>query len=234
MVGEEWRPGLATIAGIGNNVDHIRRAERRRRITEMYRGAAEKAQREATDPGLRDKFESLERVPFRIISSPQGKAVNHGGMLRIADAYRLERVDIEAEPDETMDISGAVGAFKWQPHRWVSAVEAVKDAKESGYTTFALDLNENAVALDQVEWRFPCALVLGSERYGVPTDAWPHIEQSVAIPMFGLVESLNVTHACVLAVDAAVRAYRQQNPDFEPARNASRRLLGLPPVDYLG
>ncbi|MFW5698115.1 MAG: TrmH family RNA methyltransferase, partial [Fimbriimonadaceae bacterium] len=143
-------------------MDHIRRAERRRRISEMYRSAAEKAQREATDPGLRDRFETLPRVPFRIISSPQGKAVNHGGMLRIADAYRLERVDIEAEPDETVDISGAVGAFKWQPHRWVGTVEAVQEAKESGYTTYALDLNENAVPLESVDWRFPCALVLGS------------------------------------------------------------------------
>jgi septum formation inhibitor-activating ATPase MinD len=38
--------------------------------------------------------------------------------------------------------------------------------------------------------------------------------------------------AAAIALAEAVSAYAEQNPEFEPVRNASRRLLGLAEADY--
>jgi tRNA C32,U32 (ribose-2'-O)-methylase TrmJ len=55
---------------------------------------------------------------------------------------------------------------------------------------------------------------------------------SAAVPLYGIVQSLNVTTATAIALYEAVSAYAKQHPEFEPARQVSRQLLGLPVIHY--
>lgn len=197
------------------------------------RTAAEQALLDAystpADPGLRERYASLTRAPIRLIVSPMGKAVNQGGLLRIAESFRLERVEFEGEADGFTDFSGCMSTDRWQPFRWTSVTEAIGEAKESGYEVVGLSLGETAEPLGSFDWNFPCALVLGQERSGLAPEHLALCDRQVAIPLYGLVNSLNVAAATAICVHAAVSAYVGLNPDFEPAREVSRRLLGLEP-----
>lgn len=199
--------------------------QRRRRQSEAEVEFTEAATRQASDPDLRNTYKSLPRAPTRLIVCPMGKHINQGGILRIAEAFRLERVDFGREADRCTDMSGGTGIWSWQPYRWVDIPEAILEAKASGYRVLGLGLEEDAIALEHLAWTFPCALVLGEEMGGLPEEVRVLCDGLVAIPLFGMVGSLNVACACAIAVYSAVDAYRS-SVSFSPARLASRRLVG--------
>lgn len=184
------------------------------------------------DPGLREAYKEIPRAPIRLIVLPLGKAINHGGLTRVADAYRLERVDFEREGDGAIDFAGQRGTKGWQPWRWIPVEQAISEARSEGYAVAALTLSERSVDLDEAPWRFPLAIVIGEEKEGIPGEIEAECDFSVAIPLYGLVTSLNVVTATALAAHAAIAAYRQTDPEFQPVRNISRGLLGLPPTEY--
>lgn len=179
------------------------------------------------DPGLRDTYHTLPRAPIRLIACPLSKDVNQGGLLRLAEAFRLERVDITPEPDGAVDMAAHLGTKSRQPYRWIQAEQAVAEAASAGYQTVALTLSPRAMPLEKFPWRFPTAIVIGAELDGVPEEIERACQQAVAIPLYGLVQSLNVTMAAAIVVQRAHAAYVAEHPDFVPARAMSRRLLGL-------
>ncbi len=186
----------------------------------------------ASDPGLREVYAQIPRAPIRLIVLPLGKAVNHGGMTRIADAYRIERVDLSQEPDRAIDFAANRGTKGWQPWRWVPAETAIAEARQDGYNLAALTLSDRAVDVAQAPWKFPLAILIGEENAGVPPEIEEQCDFSIAIPLYGLVQSLNVVTASAIALDYAIRAYAEECPEFQPLRSASRGLMGLPPRDY--
>ncbi|HVT13876.1 MAG TPA: TrmH family RNA methyltransferase [Fimbriimonadaceae bacterium] len=198
--------------------------ERQRRMKAALGEAWETAGHVPEDPGLRDRYGDLPRAPIRLICCPLIKDVNHGGLLRIAEAFRIERVDFAPEADRAVDLSGQRGTANYQPHRWIEPEAAIAEAKAGGCEVVALTLTTGSIPLEKVEWRFPLAVVLGSENEGVPPEILELCDAAVAIPLYGLVTSLNVSTAAAIVVHNAVQAYRA-GADFEPARVVSRQLL---------
>lgn len=210
----------------------IRWQERHRRMQSALDEAWSEGGKVPADPGLREVYESMPRAPIRVIVLPLGKAVNQGGMTRVADAYRIERVDFSREEDRAIDFAGQRGTKGWQPWRWVPAGQALTEAKDEGYTVAALTLSDRAVDVAEVTWRFPLAILVGEENNGVPPELESQCDLSIAIPLFGLVQSLNVVTASAIALEYAIRSYRRENPEFQPVRCGSRNLVGLETKDY--
>lgn len=205
--------------------------ERNRRMEAEEREAWESSGKSG-EPGLREAYPNIARAPIRLIACPMSKAVNHGGLMRMAEAFRLERVDLAPEADGCIDGSGSRGSRELQPHRWVPAERAVAEARAEGYRVYGVTLVPGAQPLERVAWQFPCALVMGSEADGLPSEVVAACDETVAIPLYGLVTSLNVASAAALVAHAALAAYVRENPDFEPVRWESRGLLGLEPGKY--
>jgi tRNA G18 (ribose-2'-O)-methylase SpoU len=186
--------------------------------------------RTAQDPGLRDRYPHLPRLPLRILCCPLDKGINHGNILRIAECFRIEKVvysPVSAEKEK--DLSGGFAALKWQPFEWAPIVEAIREAKAAGYVIYGLTLSPDALPIQSVEWQFPCALVVGRELDGLDPEAEALCDQKVAIPLYGMVESLNVAVATGIAVSRIADAYRQLDPSFLPARSSQQALLRKEP-----
>jgi tRNA G18 (ribose-2'-O)-methylase SpoU len=186
----------------------------------------------AEDPNLRGAIGRLPRAPIRLIVCPLTKDINQGGLLRLAESMRLERVEFTPEGDRAMDMAGHRGTQHRQPWQWLDADRAVEQAAAEGYVPIALSLSSRAQNYATFRWPFPMALVVGSELSGVPDEIEALCAATVAIPMYGLVTSHNVAVATGIVLSRAHAAYVESHPEFEPARNASRQLLGLPPATY--
>lgn len=197
-------------------------------VPEHIRREWEASGRPELDPGLRERLPHLPRLPLVIVCSYLDKEINHGNILRIAEAFRVQEVVFSRCDGREKSYAGAVGAEKWQPHRWGDPLQEIRSLRTRGYQMVALHLGEQSVPLERMEWRFPLALVIGEELHGVPPEVLAECEQSVAIPLYGMTTSLNVAVATGICVNAIATAYRLQvNPCFLPARALSRKLLSI-------
>jgi tRNA G18 (ribose-2'-O)-methylase SpoU len=141
-------------------------------VPEHIRREWEASGRPETDPRLRERLPHLPRLPLVIVCSYLDKEINHGNILRIAEAFRVQEVVFSRCDGREKSYAGAVGAEKWQPHRWGDPLEEIRALRTRGYRIAALHLNELAVPLECVQWRFPLALVIGEELHGVPPMCW--------------------------------------------------------------
>ncbi len=179
----------------------------------------------ADDPGLRDRFFDLPRAPLEIICCGLDKTINHGNILRIADCFRLERVSFApVGRKKEKDYSGGFAALRWQPFRWIEPIEAIIEAKSNGAWIYGLTLEPSSKHINNVSFRFPATIVMGQELKGIDEDAKSLCDEFIGIPIYGMVQSLNVAVACGIAVSTAICQYAESNPDFIPARQASQNL----------
>ena len=180
----------------------------------------------AQDPGLRKVFAQLPRAPIRIVCCDLDKGINHGNILRIADCFRLQEVCFSpVSRRKEKDFSGGFSALKWQPFRWGPPVKAVQESREQGARIYGLSVDDNTKPLRAVKWQHPAVIVLGQELTGIDEDVLELCDELVAIPMYGMYDSLNVAVSCALAVESCHSAYVNAHPEFQPARQASRTLL---------
>ena len=200
--------------------------ERFRRIRDAEIEAAKASYNVEQDPGLRDRYAELPRAPIHLTCCQLVKDVNHGGILRLAEAFRIAEVVYSPEKDGATDFAGSRGTELWQSHRWQPAEEAVAGFAKMGFQTVAVTISERAIPLQDHLWKFPVAIVMGEEKFGIPSYIEEQCDVSLAIPLYGMVTSLNVTTAAAIVLNSALTAYRSEHSDFEPARNASKRLFG--------
>lgn len=204
---------------------NLRYRQRRRLMQENYQEIWEASQRVPEDPGIRENYHDLPKAPVQLVCCALGKAVNQGGILRLAEAYRIEKVTYEPEHDRAQDFNGMRGAKRWQEYEWGDPLTTIQQLKEQGHRVYGLSLDDRAVPLRKVEWSFPATIVLGHELKGLPQPVAEACDEIVAIPLYGITISLNVGMAAAIALEHALHAYQQQTPDFHPARTASQKLL---------
>lgn len=166
--------------------------------------AVEYTRLETLVPGL---FES-GKDPLLLILDQVTDVRNFGAIVRTAECAGVHGIII---PEKGMARIGAdaiktsAGALHTMP---VCKVKSLKNAleflKNSGIKTVAA--TEKATNLfTQSEMNVPLALIVGSEDVGISPGILKITDEQVKIPLFGKIESLNVSVAAALMIYEAVR-----------------------------
>jgi tRNA (guanosine-2'-O-)-methyltransferase len=77
--------------------------------------------------------------------------------------------------------------------------------RDEGFTIYATRLEEGAQSLYSVDLTQKTALVFGNEHAGVSDEAAAMADARIIIPMMGMIQSLNVSVACAVALYEALR-----------------------------
>ena len=77
--------------------------------------------------------------------------------------------------------------------------------REEGYKIYATHLEEKAKSLYEVDLIRKIAIVVGNEHEGVSTEAAKRADGIFQIPMFGMIQSLNVSVATAVILFEVVR-----------------------------
>jgi tRNA (guanosine-2'-O-)-methyltransferase len=138
---------------------------------------------------------------------------NASAVLRSCDAVGLLRVHLvyvqERVPKESFSRTVSGSAAKWlQLVRHRSIEECYAALRADGFTIYATALAETSRTLYAVDLTRPVALVFGNEHRGVSPAALEQADGSLVIPMMGMVQSLNVSVACAVALYEALRQRR--------------------------
>jgi len=133
-------------------------------------------------------------------------AWNVGSMFRTADAaglgglYLCGMTPTPPRPDLEKTALGASATMPWD--YWSDTEAAVRQVKERGIQVVALECTPEAQPFDVFDYRFPLCFVVGHEVRGVSEKVLKACDATVAIPMSGLKDSLNV------AVSFGIMAYQ--------------------------
>jgi 23S rRNA (guanosine2251-2'-O)-methyltransferase len=83
----------------------------------------------------------------------------------------------------------------------------VEQLKKAGVWTFAAEAD--GVDFYEADWNLPCAIVMGGEDSGVSRLVRERCDFTVSIPMYGHVNSLNVSTAASVLLCHAARMQRK-------------------------
>lgn len=140
---------------------------------------------------------------------------NAGTLLRAAEAAGASAVLFcgrSVDPSGSKCVRASAGALFHLPVAvGGEAVEILGELRAGGVRTLATTIGEGR-AYDEVDWRLPSTLVLGSEAHGLPPEVVAAADEAITIPITGRSESLNVAMAGAVLCFEAQRQRRAASP----------------------
>ncbi|MFQ4137249.1 TrmH family RNA methyltransferase [Nodosilinea sp. PGN35] len=156
---------------------------------------------------FRSQYPDLPRHPLVVCASLVENPMNLGMLCRTAEAFRLESLVLSdlALAQNRKFRQGAVATHQWQPLEACPGEQLpqwLAERRQQGYSPIALDLDPQATPLPKLRFLERTVLVLGRELTGIPPTVGAACDRLVAIPQYGVVQSLNVQTAAALAIYA--------------------------------
>jgi TrmH family RNA methyltransferase len=136
------------------------------------------------------------------------KPGNLGAILRTADAAPAHAVlvgDPRTDLYNPNVIRASLGGIFTVPTVAAPMSEVLAFLKEKGIRTFAAALADDAKSYTATTFTGPTALVLGTEADGLTPATRAACDETVIIPMRGVLDSLNVSVAAAVLTFEAVR-----------------------------
>lgn len=200
-----------------------------------------------------ERFARLKRALSRrqpdltVLMDRVHKSHNFSAILRNCDAAGVLAVQV-VPPEEGLDLHHGTSAGT---KKWIDVVghddvaQAVAHVKAQGCTVVAAHPSDASVDFRDIDYTRPTAIMMGAELHGVSPEGLALADRHVAIPMLGMVHSLNVSVATALILFEAARQRsaaglydhcRLEPEDFErrlfewayPTIAARRRSAGRP------
>ena len=173
---------------------------------------------------------SLRQPDLRVVLEEVTNAHNASAVLRTCDAAGVMHVDIIGSSQDPLPINQAITtrADKWLDfHFYSSTKDCLLELKKQGLKIAATHLGPDAVFHTQVDYTQPLAVVFGSESEGISLEALRYADYKIKIPMFGMVQSLN------LSVSVGIILYEALRQRLGKGLFEGRRLSPKEFEDYL-
>ncbi len=172
--------------------------------------------------------QTLERrqADLTLIADQVQKGRNLAAMRRTCDAFAVGEIHAAIAAGLPQRRYAGINAGTHKRVRLVrheSIDEAVQAVRSRGMKIVVADMNERAVDYQTYDFTQPLAILMGSEEQGVSERARELADDFVHIPMFGLVESLNVSVAFALILAEACRQ-REAKGMFERAHLSEQEI----------
>jgi len=136
---------------------------------------------------------------------------NIGAILRTCDAVGIGVVHLiyeQSRPPRMSELksTSAASAVKWLTiKKWHSAQECIADIKSRGIVVYATALSPKAISQYDCDSTRPSAIIMGNEKDGISPALISLSDHTIAIPMRGFVQSLNVSVAAAVVMYEVLR-----------------------------
>ncbi|PLX42160.1 MAG: RNA methyltransferase [Deltaproteobacteria bacterium] len=127
---------------------------------------------------------------------------NMSAVVRSCEAFGVQHLHVVDSKGE-FKLSRGIrkGSHKWLDiHYYDSFAPCAEELREAGFDLYAALLTDDAVALEEVPSTRPVALVLGNEHAGVSEEAQRLCDGAYTIPMYGFVQSFNISVAAAISL----------------------------------
>lgn len=135
------------------------------------------------------------------------KPHNVAAILRTCDAVGIMRAHAVPGDDGLPRLNHtSQGAQRWvELHRHKDTASGLDALRNAGFRLYAAHFSSSAVDFRVPDYTQPSAIVMGTEKFGVSTEALGLVDAEIVIPMLGMSQSLNVSVATALILYEAQR-----------------------------
>lgn len=160
------------------------------------------------------------RVVLENIHDPH----NVSAILRTCDAVGVAKVSLlyTVEKFPKINRASSASASKWVQREKFSDVKSCYDSlRQEGFKIYASALTNNSINLYDIDFTEKVAIIMGNEHRGVSNEAAEMADGVFLIPMYGMVQSLNVSVAAAVILYEAQRQRRLKGMYDESELNPS-------------
>lgn len=161
-----------------------------------------------------ERIEKISRVlsrrqpDLRVVLEGVAIAHNASAVIRTCDAAGVLFLDIVSPSPDILAINRAIStrAEKWVETRFHGSLDdCLPGLKKAGFKVAVTHLGESALPYSAIDYTRPVAIVFGSEAAGVSASALGYADYEIKIPMFGMVQSLNLSVSVAVVLYEAMR-----------------------------
>ena len=149
----------------------------------------------------------LSENPLILVLESVEKPGNLGALLRTADAAGVDAViicDPQTDFYNPNVIRSSIGCVFTQPVASSTSVEAIDWLKRHHIKIFCAYL-QSSQPYHQIDFKQRSAIVMGTESTGLTEEWVKSSDSNIIIPMFGKIDSMNVSTSAAVLVFEAVR-----------------------------
>ena len=133
---------------------------------------------------------------------------NVSAIFRTCDAVGVPKISLvyyeESFPKIGKKSSGS--ALKWiEREKYKSIGECYNNLRKEGFSVYASSISNESINLYEIDFTEKIAIVLGNEHRGVSEEAADLADKIFLIPMYGMVQSLNVSVAAAVILYEALK-----------------------------
>lgn len=140
---------------------------------------------------------------------------NVSAIYRSCDAFGVAKVHLyyTDTPFPFLSKKTSASARKWvDTVRHDTKESLFRELKGGGYQILATNCTDTAKPMGEYDLTKPTAIIMGNEHAGVPEELFSMVDGEIYIPMFGMIQSFNVSVAAALLLGEASR--QRQNADM--------------------
>lgn len=146
--------------------------------------------------------------------------------LRSAEAFGVQDIYVVNENKNYRLSTVAKGSSSWLSiHNFKTIVECASYLKKKGFLLAAAVPHQESVPLNDLKLNKPLAVLFGNEHSGLSEEWRDHVDCYFTIPMFGFVESLNISVGAAITMQFLTNLGRSTEPDFYLKSEERKSLL---------
>ena len=165
------------------------------------------------------RFERIKNVlncrmkNLTVLVEAVNKPHNLSAILRTCDAAGVFEANFISEKDKVKTFnSTAQGSQKWvKLNNHETTISAVSELKKKGFKLYGTTLNERSTDYRNFDYSENTCFVLGAEKWGLSDQLISKVDESIFIPMSGMVQSLNVSVAASILLFEAIRQRKSKS-----------------------
>lgn len=133
---------------------------------------------------------------------------NVSAIFRTCDAAGIPKVSLlyNVEKFPKIGKKSSASAYKWiEREKFKTVEECFQQLREEKFIIYASSLNSESKSLYEIDFTKKTAIVFGNEHRGLSKEAEELSDERFFIPMYGMVQSLNVSVSAAISIYEALR-----------------------------
>ena len=151
---------------------------------------------------------SKRQPSLRIVIENIHDPHNVSAIFRTCDAAGIPKVSLlyNVEKFPKIGKKSSASAYKWiEREKFKTVEECYSQLRQEKFKIYASSLSSNSKSLYELDFTKKTAIVFGNEHRGLSKDAEELADERFFIPMYGMVQSLNVSVSTAICIYEALR-----------------------------